>query len=148
MKKIITILFFLTVTSSYSQVGVYSEPVHTKAEFQVANTTNDRGVLIPRMTTAQLLLIPSPETGLWVYSTDNSTFFYFNGTVWQMIGQNCSIVEDNDLDTKIVVDNGSDNDEAIFTAAATGVFTINKDGFHQTIGDLLKTAGLVTINNS
>jgi hypothetical protein len=45
-------------------------------------TATDKGMLVPRMTTALRLAIVSPATGLLVYDTDFSQFWYFDGTVW------------------------------------------------------------------
>jgi hypothetical protein len=45
-------------------------------------TAGDKGILIPRMTTAQRVAIVSPATGLLVYDTDFDQFWYFNGIVW------------------------------------------------------------------
>ena len=41
-----------------------------------------RGLLIPRMTSAERIAIPAPATGLLVYETTTNTFWYFDGTVW------------------------------------------------------------------
>ena len=45
--------------------------------------STDKGMLVPRMTTAERLLIGnppigSPATGLMVYDTDFNNFFYYN----------------------------------------------------------------------
>ncbi|MBK6831179.1 MAG: hypothetical protein IPG92_10800 [Flavobacteriales bacterium] len=45
-----------------------------------------RGLLIPRMTTAELTAIPSPATGLLVYDSSLNAFWYFDGTVWTPLG--------------------------------------------------------------
>jgi hypothetical protein len=45
-------------------------------------TATNMGMLVPRVTTAQRLLIVTPATGLLVYDTDFSQFWYFDGTVW------------------------------------------------------------------
>lgn len=41
-----------------------------------------RGLLIPRMTSAERIAIAGPATGLLVYETTTNTFWYFNGTIW------------------------------------------------------------------
>lgn len=46
----------------------------------ISSTTT--GILIPRMTSAQRILIAAPATGLKVYDTTTGTFWYFNGVVW------------------------------------------------------------------
>ena len=41
-----------------------------------------RGLLIPRMTTAERTAITTPATALLVYDTTTNGFWYFNGTAW------------------------------------------------------------------
>ena len=41
-----------------------------------------RGMLIPRMTTAERAAIPAPATSALVYDTTTNGFWYFDGTVW------------------------------------------------------------------
>jgi len=51
-------------------------------------TSTDKGVLIPRMTSAQRIAIPAPATGLLVYDNSLNAFYFFNGAAWQPIGGN------------------------------------------------------------
>lgn len=44
--------------------------------------STDKGMLAPRMTTAQRTAIPTPATGLLVFDTDSESFWVFNGTIW------------------------------------------------------------------
>ena len=49
--------------------------------------SNQKGVLIPRMSQAQRDAITAPATGLLIYQTNvSSGFYYYNGTGWQEIG--------------------------------------------------------------
>jgi len=41
-----------------------------------------RGLLIPRMTSAQRIAIPAPATGLLVFDQTFNQFWYFDGVVW------------------------------------------------------------------
>lgn len=41
-----------------------------------------RGLLIPRVTAAEMNAIPGPATSLLVFNTTAGGFFYFDGTVW------------------------------------------------------------------
>jgi hypothetical protein len=45
-----------------------------------------KGLLIPRMTSAQRMAIGAPATGLLVYDTDQDTFLFYNGTAWTGLG--------------------------------------------------------------
>ncbi len=62
-------------------VGVGTSSPENSAMFQVSSTS--KGVLFPKMTEAQRVLIAGPAVGLLVYQTDGSTGFYFyDGTAW------------------------------------------------------------------
>ncbi|MCW3110029.1 MAG: hypothetical protein JWQ09_4535 [Segetibacter sp.] len=54
------------------------------AILDIASTT--KGVLLPRMTTAQRNAIVSPATGLLVYQTDGTPGFYYYRSGWNAIG--------------------------------------------------------------
>ncbi|MFN8210522.1 MAG: hypothetical protein U0T33_06100 [Bacteroidales bacterium] len=41
---------------------------------------NYKGLLVPRMTYANMLTIPSPAQGLLVYATDRNAFYYYNSS--------------------------------------------------------------------
>jgi len=88
------VLSLIIVTGGYSQgVLVSSTPdmPHPSAGLEVRYT--DKGLLPPRMTTAQRDAIASPEAGLRIYNTISNCENYFNGTVWREIcGDNCSPV--------------------------------------------------------
>ena len=44
--------------------------------------STDKGVLLPRMTTAEILAISTPANGLMVYNTSSNKPVYYNGTTW------------------------------------------------------------------
>ena len=44
--------------------------------------STDKGILIPRLTSAQRTLVSSPATGLLVFDTDENNFYFYNGTSW------------------------------------------------------------------
>lgn len=45
--------------------------------------STSKGVLVPRLTTAQRIAILTPANGLLVYDTDVACFFYFDIKVWK-----------------------------------------------------------------
>jgi trimeric autotransporter adhesin len=52
-----------------------------------ASPTNDKkGILFPRVTQAERLLIAGPAEGLFVYQTDDDSFWYFDGVIWRKLG--------------------------------------------------------------
>ncbi|MGQ9863097.1 MAG: hypothetical protein ACUVRD_01245 [Bacteroidia bacterium] len=56
-------------------VGINAVP-HPSAQLEIASTT--RGLLIPRMNTAQRDAIPSPAQGLLIYNTDQNCIEFFD----------------------------------------------------------------------
>lgn len=84
MKKIISASYILLATAyfSFSQnnnVGIGTLTPDASAMLDVVSTS--KGMLVPRMTTAQRTAIAAPANGLLVYDTNFNCFFYFS-TVW------------------------------------------------------------------
>lgn len=78
------VIFLLQKTNSLAQIGINADNIapSTNAMLDVASTT--KGVLFPRMTTAQRNAL-SATTGLTVYDTNISAYFYYNGNLWQQL---------------------------------------------------------------
>ncbi len=64
-------------------LAVGNQTPHSSAVFDVASTS--KGVLLPRMTTAQINAIATPAEGLEVYNLNLKKKCFFNGTAWQQI---------------------------------------------------------------
>jgi hypothetical protein len=83
---IFCIILILYGINTFSQVSINtdgSDPDNS-AMLDVKSTT--RGVLIPRMTTAERDAISSPSNGLMIYNTSINKFNYYNGSGWDIIG--------------------------------------------------------------
>lgn len=61
-----------------------SYDAHSSAMLDVK--ANDKGVLVPRVSTSELLLIEDPANGLLVYDTSLNQFMFFNGSKWKALG--------------------------------------------------------------
>lgn len=70
-------------TKGSSTIGEKST-ANSSAVLDVRSTT--KGMLPPRMTTAQRTAIATPATGLMVYDTDTLTVWQYNGTGWVEVG--------------------------------------------------------------
>jgi hypothetical protein len=88
MKKFTIILFLFIAQYAHSQgIGIGStNPPHPSAALDV-NSTN-KGLLIPRMTTAERNAIASPLKGLLVFDNTTSSFWFYNGSAWQQASLN------------------------------------------------------------
>lgn len=81
MKKIIFYFFFIIgISQLQAQVGIGTDTPNNSAMLEVQAT--DRGILFPRMTSAQRNAIATPATGLHAFDTNTNSLWYFNGSVW------------------------------------------------------------------
>ncbi len=83
MKKITTsFVFALSILLSFGQnnVGIGTTTPNSSAILDISSTS--KGLLVPRMTTAQRTGIAAPAKGLMVFDTDNNNFWYYNGSSW------------------------------------------------------------------
>jgi hypothetical protein len=68
----------------YSQaVGIGTNTPNNSAALDISSS--NKGLLMPRMSSAQRKLIASPAPGLFVFDTDKNCFFMFDGAKWQAI---------------------------------------------------------------
>lgn len=80
-------------------VGINTATPDASAALDVTSTT--QGMLTPRMTAAQRIVIATPATGLLVYQTDATAGFYFyNGTAWVFLTGDKSQLENITEDGK------------------------------------------------
>jgi hypothetical protein len=92
--------------------------------------SSSRGVLVPRLTTAQRTALASPAVGLLVYEVDLDYFFYYNGG-WQQLGGTASAgssITDADADTKVQTERAADEDMIRFTTAGVERMQIGDTG--------------------
>jgi len=83
MKKNFITLFILAVTNltfAQNNIGIGTNAPDASAALDISSTT--KGLLIPRMTTAQRNSIAAPVKGLMVFDNDSSSFWYFDGNSW------------------------------------------------------------------
>ena len=78
MRKGIILIFVVSVFALkvQAQTGIGTTAPNASAKLEIAST--DKGLLIPRMTSAQRGLISLPANGLLVYQTDGVIGFYVN----------------------------------------------------------------------
>lgn len=61
-------------------VGIGTTTPNASAQLDITSTS--KGMLVPRMTTAQRTAIASPAKGLLVFDADTNSFWFYNGTAW------------------------------------------------------------------
>ncbi len=94
MKQLLFILFLVnTCAASFAQQGVAinTDGTSPNASAMLDVKSTSRGILVPRMTSAQRAAIVTPARGLMVYDNTSNTFWFYNGSAWQeMIGSGSS----------------------------------------------------------
>ncbi len=77
------IFLFSFINSAYPQgvsINTSGAPADNSAMLDISS--NNQGVLIPRMTSEQRNSIPSPAIGLLIYNLESQKFNYFKSTGW------------------------------------------------------------------
>jgi Chaperone of endosialidase len=93
MKQIF--IFLMTATLFVSQSAAQSVAINTDGSAATASSILDikstaKGLLIPRMTTAQRTAIATPAKSLMVFDTDSNSFWYFDGIGWNTLSSGSS----------------------------------------------------------
>ena len=84
MKKLGLFIGFVLAINGlmFSQVSVTTDNSLPDNSAMLDLKATNRGLLIPRISTAARNLIPAPATGLLIYNTTTNKFNYFNGSYW------------------------------------------------------------------
>jgi hypothetical protein len=94
MKKLsaIFILFLLTGIALYAQVGISADNSTPESSAMLDVKSTSKGVLLPRMTMAQILAIPNPSDGLTAFCTSDSKYYVFNSLSarWKAVSSGAS----------------------------------------------------------
>ncbi|MFT3982056.1 MAG: hypothetical protein QM687_16430 [Ferruginibacter sp.] len=127
----LTVLLVVSVTLSAQNVGIGTTTPNASALLDISSTT--KGVLVPRMTSAQRTGIASPVKGLLVFDTDTNGFWYYNGSAWNNLLTSTEFIRQDGLvrnSTNIAGDNfvfGSTRlDDSTGTTSDNNRFFFNK----------------------
>ena len=120
---VISILIFTTILSINlkAQVAINTDGSNPDASAILDMSSTDKGVLVPRMATTQRTSISNPAIGLLVFDTTTESF-WFNATAgWIELSSTSTLTEiaDADADTKIQVEEGTDEDIIRFDISGT-----------------------------
>lgn len=78
---IFSLLLLLTSSARAQAIGVGTNSPASSSVLDVTST--NKGMLIPRMASAQRAAIASPVLGLLVFDTDTKTMWTYDGTAWK-----------------------------------------------------------------
>jgi hypothetical protein len=128
------------IINPQGRVGVGGLPA-TSAILDIKST--NKGILVPRLTTAQRTTIVSPATGLLVFDSNTTSFWFYTGAGWtELIGDNGnSEIHDADNDTRVQTEKTPDDDTIRFVSKGFELARITSKTLH------MDTAGSVYIGN-
>lgn len=128
---IIISLFFSFGNESIAQVKIGDNPATINNSSLLELESTDKGILIPRMTSAQRNAISSPTMGLLVFQSDSTSgFYYYNGTAWEIIISDVSKTYTGGRDLNVV-------GKGVGSTKTTTVLVDNTVGEQFSIGDEL-----------
>ncbi|MEL7249601.1 MAG: FG-GAP-like repeat-containing protein [Bacteroidota bacterium] len=107
------LLISLTATSTVGQVAINATGTVPDSSAMLDISSTDKGILIPRMSSAERQAIGngSPATSLLVFDTTTNSFWFYAGTSWQELNSgHTSKLADEDKDTQIQVEKSPDED--------------------------------------
>ncbi|HVU22520.1 MAG TPA: hypothetical protein VHE13_00240 [Opitutus sp.] len=82
----VLLLQLAAASIAVAQVGINSDQSNPDASAMLDVKATDKGVLIPRLTTAQRDAVAAPAAGLLIYVSDTKLFNYYDGSAWQVVG--------------------------------------------------------------
>jgi len=125
------IIPLLFIESSTAQVGIGTTNPDSSSLLDISST--DKGILTPRMSTAQRNAISEPANGLLVYDVDERAFYYFEEDTEDWVKLNSSLEK---RDNFVLV-----KSEADFPEPSGGIITLDSNTYYE-------INGTIVLNNS
>jgi len=131
----------------YSQVGIGTTNPNSSSVLDISS--DEKGILIPRMTEQQKSNISSPANGLMVYQTNNiSGFYFYDGNNWNLLS---TTTNGDNLGNHLATQSLDLGNQAInnistlsLTSTNSTVFGFNRFDAGSTINDQMR----VTVNGN
>ena len=104
MKNIAFTIILINLFSVHAQIGIGSDTPHSSSILDINPSSNDKGLLVPRLTQSQRDAITSPANGLLIFQTDNTEGLYYYSTStssWSKMSLSSEINEYGDIKTGI-----------------------------------------------
>jgi uncharacterized protein (TIGR02145 family) len=148
-KYVLVILILLISANTFAQIGIGTKNPAASAALEVTSSTNNKGILIPRITATQKDAIASPAQGLLVYQTTAPIgFYYYTGNSWKLMAIQTDLAGKVDkVDGKDLSSNDYTTAEKTKLAAITGTNTgdqINITGNAATVTTNANLTGPIT----
>ncbi len=123
-------LFFASIL--HAQIGIGNTNPNASSMLDITSTS--KGILTPRMTTAQRIAISNPANGLMVYDLNESAFYYYEATAAAWVSLNSSQEKRNNF---VLVKSQAD-----FPAPVGGIITLQTNTYYEINGTINLTASI------
>lgn len=91
-RVLLVIVFFFAISLVQAQsAAINTDGSNADASAILDVKSTNKGMLVPRMTTAQRTAIASPAKGLLVFDNDTGDFWFYNGTAWTSLSSGSPI---------------------------------------------------------
>ncbi len=80
------IFSILQATAQEEGLSIGKKSIDASAILEITSPSNDKGVLLPKLTSFQRESIATPAEGLLVFDTDQDEFYYYDGNQWLSLG--------------------------------------------------------------
>ncbi|MFS4482603.1 hypothetical protein ACKGJY_06270 [Hyunsoonleella sp. 2307UL5-6] len=133
MNKIVCVLLLFFFNSiSNAQVGIGTTNPDGSSILDIEAT--DKGVLVPRLTTAERNAISNPATSLLIFNITTQQFEFNSGTslspVWRILNANPNVSSD----ANNIITSGSDGGSFLESTTYIGKFIISATGSQTIVG--------------
>ncbi len=81
----VLLILFASIKLTAQSVGINNSASQPDPSAILDVSATDKGMLIPRMTTAERIAITTPAVGLFVFDTDANGFWFYDGLAWKSI---------------------------------------------------------------
>ena len=148
LKLLTTVLIIVLLSSNTihaQSMGISNVAITPDPSSILEMRTTTKGVLIPRMTTAERDLISSPANGLMIYNTSTSRFNFHNGSTWVIFVSDSTAYLSVDAGSSLTTSSTSDVviSDMTQTASETATYLVLFNG-QVTIPAAINTEGINT----
>jgi hypothetical protein len=145
---LLCLFFMLASVPLFAQIGIGTKTPAPSAALEITSSTNNKGILIPRITATQKDAIVNPAEGLLIYQTTAPTgFYYYTGTAWKLMAIQTDVASKVDkVDGKDLSSNDYTTAEKTKLSAITGTNTGDQTTITGNAGTATKLASARNIN--
>lgn len=128
MKKVSLLIIVLAMMASYglnAQIAITTDGSNADASAMLDVKSNDKGVLMPRLSQTEIEVISNPANGLMVFNTDDNRFYFYDAIAeeWKELAVGAGTIAPVESSSVSCMDILNNN-----PASPDGLYWIDPDG--------------------